>query len=72
MNTYRGWQCNPKQSLPDNISLALQNHIDKFGIPAEILEVSDQLEKVELPEGLNLVTNVVKMPKNIILVGRVD
>lgn len=65
---FRAWQTG-KNSTPEEISLAVQNFIDKFGFPPSVLEVSDRLEKVELPEGLQLVTNVVRIPKNIMLVG---
>lgn len=66
--TYRAWQTG-KSSTPKEISLAVQNFIDKFGFPPSVLEVSDRLEAVQLPEGLQLVTNVVRIPKNIMLVG---
>lgn len=65
---FRAWQTG-KHSTPEEISLAVQNFIDKFGFPPSVLEVSDRLEAVELPEGLQLVTNVVRIPKNIMLVG---
>lgn len=65
---FRAWQTG-KNSTPEEISLAVQNFIDKFGFPPSVLEVSDRLEAVELPEGLQLVTNVVRIPKNIMLVG---
>ena len=68
--TYRGWQCNSKLSLSDNISQAIQNYIAKHGFPAQILEVSDQLgEPVVLPADMQLVTKVVRIPKNILLLG---
>ncbi len=73
MTTYRIWQMNSKNSLSDNISQALQNHIAKHGIPAQILEVSSRLgEPVVLPDGLNLITKSVRIPKNIMLLGVED
>lgn len=69
---YRGWQVNPKVPFGQEISSALQFYIEKHGLPAQVLEVSDQLPASELPEGLQLVTNVVRIPKNILLVGRYD
>ena len=69
---YRGWQVNPKNDFGQEISSALQFYIDKHGLPAQVLEISDQLPASELPEGLQLVTNVVRIPKNIVLVGRYD
>ena len=66
--TYRAWQTG-KSSTPEEISLAVQNFIDKFGFPPSVLEVSDRLEAVVLPEGLQIVKNVVRIPKNIMLVG---
>lgn len=70
---YRGWQMNMKNSIPQEISLALQNYIQKHGLPEQILlEVSDRLEEVQLPEGLNIVKRVVRLPKNIVYVGEED
>ena len=70
---YRGWQMNMKNPIPQEISLALQNYIHKHGLPEQILlEVSDQLEEVQLPEGLNIVKKVVRLPKNIVYVGVED
>ena len=63
---------NPKNNITNEISLAIQNHILKMGIPPQILEHSDQLEQVELPEGLQLVTHSVRIPKNILLIGVQD
>ena len=70
MNTYRAWQCNSKLSLSDNIYQAIQNYISKYGIPAQILEVSDQLdESIVPPAEMKLVIKVVRIPKNILLLG---
>ena len=66
--TYRAWQTG-KSSTPEEISLAVQNFIDKFGFPPSVLEVSDRLEAVELPEGLQVVVSAVRLPKNIMLAG---
>lgn len=67
--TYRGWQSNPKNSFPSEISAAVQFYIDRYGFPPQVLEISDQLEKVELPEGLQMVVSAVRIPKNILLLG---
>lgn len=73
MTTYRLWQMNTKSSLSDNISMAIQNYIAKHGLPAQILEVSNQLgEPVVLPDGMNLITKSVRIPKNILLLGVED
>lgn len=64
----RGWQTG-KASTSEEISQAVQNFIDKFGFPPSVLEVSDKLEKVELPEGMTKVVSAVRLPKNIMLVG---
>lgn len=66
--TYRAWQTG-KNSTPEEISLAVQNFITKFGFPPSVLEVSDRLEEVELPEGLQVVVSAVRIPKNILLLG---
>ena len=65
---FRAWQTG-KSSAPEEISLAVQNFIDKFGFPPSVLEISDRLEKVELPEGMQVVVSAVRIPKNIMLVG---
>ena len=67
---YRGWQISPKNTFAQEVSNATQFFIEKYGTPPQVLEYSDQLESVELPEGLQLVTNVVRIPKNVILLGR--
>ena len=68
---YRMWQTG-KGTTQQEISWGVQLFIDKFGVPPQVLEVSDELEKVELPEGLTLVTNVVRIPKNIMFIGTED
>jgi hypothetical protein len=69
MTTYRAWQMNSKNPVPQEISTAVQNFISKMGYPPQILEHSDQLEKVELPDGLSLVKSSVRIPKNMLLIG---
>ena len=64
-----GWQLNMKQ---DNfgIPIALEHYIKKYGMPPQLLlEVSDKLEKVSLPEGMNIVQKAIRVPKNIIFIG---
>lgn len=68
---FRAWQTG-KGTTQDEISNAVKIFIEKHGFPPQILEVSDKLEQVELPEGLQLVKNVVRIPKNIMLVGTED
>lgn len=71
---YRGWQVQDmKQPLSKNVDDALQNYIQKHGLPTKILlEVSDQLPEVFLPEGMNIVIKSVRIPKNIIFVGEME
>lgn len=67
-NFYFGWQINmsnPSKSVSD----ALQHYYDRYGLPPQIIEVSDLLEKESLPPDLTLVVNVVHVPKNILLIG---
>jgi len=61
---------NTKNLFLQEVSTAVQFYINKYGYPPQVLEYSDRLERVELPEGLQLVTNVVRIPKNMILLGR--
>lgn len=68
MRGYLGWQMNmndTKQSISD----ALKRYMDKFGFPPQILLVSDQLEEVPLPENMQIVVKVHRVPKNILLIG---
>ena len=69
--TYREWQMD-KNPLPKEISNAVQNYITKMGNPPYILEHSDQLGNVELPEGLQIVVKAERIPKNILLIGVQD
>ena len=66
--TYRAWQTG-KASTTEEISLAVQNFIDKFGYPPSVLEVGQGLVNVQLPEGMQVVVSAVRIPKNIMLVG---
>lgn len=61
-----------KNSVRQEISEAVKFYISKNGFPPKILEVSDQLENVELPEGLQIVMSTHRIPKNIILIGVSD
>ena len=64
-----GWQLNLKQE-DYGISTALAHYIKKYGMPPQLLlEVSDQLEKVSLPDGMNIVQKSIRVPKNIIFIG---
>lgn len=80
---YRAWQTG-KNSTPEEISLAVQNFINKFGFPPSVLEVSDKLPTVEslatgekfylceTEQGIvatKMVVSAVRIPKNIMLVG---
>ena len=68
MTYYRAWQTG-KASTTEEISLAVQNFINKFGYPPSVLEVGQGLENVVLPEGLRVVVSAVRIPKNIMLAG---
>lgn len=64
-----GWQLNMKQE-DYGITAALNYYIKKYGEPPQILlEVSDQLEKISLPDGMNIVKKAIRVPKNIIFIG---
>ena len=63
---------NPKNTITAEISNAVQNYINKMGVPPHILEYSDQLENVILPDGMKIVTSAVRIPKNILLIGVQD
>lgn len=64
---------NLKNGVSQEISKALQVYIQKHGLPKQILlEMSNQLEEVQLPDGMNIVTKAVRIPKNILLIGVED
>lgn len=65
---FRAWQMNPHDTVSKNVELALQNYMSKMGTPPQILECSPD---VELPEGLQVVVNRIKLPNNILYVGSV-
>ncbi len=67
--TFRGWQMSQKNTVQQEISNAVSFYIQKNGFPPKILEVSDQLGNVELPEGLQIVMSAHHIPKNIFLIG---
>lgn len=67
-NYYLGWQLmmtDVEQSIKD----ALERYYKKFGTPPQIVLVSDKLEEVKLPEELQLVVRVQRVPKNILMIG---
>jgi len=69
---YFAWQLSMKD-VNDSVSIALQRYIAKHGLPEQILlEVSDQLEPVKLPDGMNIVIRSIRVPKNIILIGETN
>ena len=67
---YEGWQISNTVSLDENIRQAIAVYIKKHGIPPNILEYSVDLKEVKLPEGLNMVVDIIKIPRNILLVGK--
>lgn len=67
---YEGYQINDSVSLSENVQRAIDMYARKHGTPPNILET--QLKDVPLPDGLNIVTRWISLPKNIILVGRVE
>lgn len=68
---FRGWQTEGK-TLPVEISNAVQKYIQMNGYPPQILEISEQVDQKELPEGLQMVVHAVRLPKNVMFVGTED
>lgn len=69
---YFAWQISMK-NINDSVSIALQRYISKYGLPEQILlEKSDKLEEVSLPDGMNIVMRSVRIPKNLILIGETN
>jgi len=67
-NFYFGWQMDTK-NVQQSISDALQRYYAKFGLPPQIILVSDKLEEVPLPENMELIVKVQRVPKNILMIG---
>lgn len=67
---YEGYQLNNTVSLSENVQRAIDIYIRKHGQPPNILETP--LKDVPLPDGLNIVTRWISLPKNILLVGKVE
>jgi hypothetical protein len=67
-NEYFGYQMNMKDTK-QSISDALQSYYKRFGMPPQILEVSDKLQEVPVPDGMKLVVRIHRMPINILLIG---
>jgi len=66
-NNYLGWQMT--KDVKQSISDALTRYYEKFGFPPQVLEVSDKLTEVPLPDGMQIVVKVHRMPINILLIG---
>ena len=67
---YEGFQIDLKNTAQE-ISIALQQYIQKHGLPEQIL-LESGLESVPLPEGMNIVVKSERIPKNIILIGSME
>jgi hypothetical protein len=63
---YQGYQFSGKD-ITSEISFKVKEFIKKYGYPPEVLEFGSVMPV--LPEGLSIVTKVVKLPKNIMLMG---
>ncbi len=64
---YFGWQIMDMKNVDDSVSTALKVYIAKHGLPDQIL-LETSLESVKLPEGMNIIVQSVRIPKNIILI----
>jgi hypothetical protein len=67
---YEGWQINNTVSLSENVRQAIAMYVRKHGEPPNILETP--LKDMPLPEGMNMVTRWINLPKNILLIGKVE
>jgi len=68
-----GWQLSNMKQVDQGVSDALAHYIKKYGNPPQLLlEVSDKLEPVSLPDGMNIVVQSIRVPKNIIFIGQSD
>ena len=65
------WQLPMKQSSTIEVSDALKHYIKKHGLPAQII-LETSLEQVGLPADLNIVQKSVRIPKNMLLIGKVE
>lgn len=65
---YTMWQSDSKSATSDDVRQAIDSYIKKFGTPPNILETP--LKDVPLPEGM--VVRWINLPKNILLIGKVE
>lgn len=66
--TYMLWMMTDmKQPLPDNVKIALEYHMKKYGAPPNILEYSDKLSSFPNVDGVE--STPISVPTNILLVG---
>jgi hypothetical protein len=65
---YEGWQISNTVSLSENVKQAIALYIKKHGEPPNILETP--LKDVPLPEGMTV--RWINLPKNILLIGKVE
>lgn len=72
MISYRGWQFSEKEPISESVKDALDNYIKRNGLPKQILLETGIGEELPLPEGLNIVVRVVDLPRNVLLVGKLE
>lgn len=68
MNDYEGFQLDNTASLSENVRQAIEMYQRKHGQPPTILEHGGR-ESAPLPEGLTMVVEIIRIPKNILLIG---
>lgn len=72
MTDYRGWQFSEKEPISESVKNALDNYIKRNGLPEQILLETGIGEEFPLPEGMNIAVQVVDLPRNILLVGKLE
>ena len=68
---YMLYQMPMKKTPQEDVMDALRYYIQKNGQPPKIL-VETSLEKLELPEEMNVVIKSIRIPKNMLLIGSVE
>ena len=71
MTDYRGWQFSEKEPISQSVRDALDNYISRNGLPEKIL-LETGFAELPLPEGLEIVVRRVSIPKNVLLVGKME
>jgi hypothetical protein len=68
--TYMLWQINDiKSPLPEHIIRAMEHHANKYGKVPNIIEISDRIDKKDIPHFDGVLITQIHVPINILLLA---